>query len=109
MAKAVLDQLAAALAAERRALLEQDVPQLLESSQNKRAALQALESNPPHGQDERLAELGEANRFNATLLTRRRREVDLILQSLGVDEPVPAYDAQGHSQKMAPRRVLAVA
>jgi len=109
MGREALDQLAAALAAERRALLEQDVPQLLDSSHAKRAALQALQADPPHGQGERLAELFEENQRNGTLLTRRRREVDLLLQHLGLDESVLGYDAQGQSQKPASRRVRAVA
>jgi len=109
MSERVLDQLAAVLAEERRALLEQDVPRLLESSQAKRTTLQVLEADPPHGQDERLAELFEENRLNGVLLTRRRREVEVMLQCLGMNESILGYDAQGQSRKLPTRRMLAVA
>jgi len=105
----VLDQLAAALAEERRALLEQDVSGLLESSQSKRAALQMLESDPPREQNERLEELARENRFNGTLLSRRRREVEMLLGYLGRQQQPHAYDAQGQTQKLPLQRVLAVA
>jgi len=105
----VLDQLAAALAEERCALLEQDVPGLMASSQTKRAALQALESEPPHGQPERLLELFEENRLNGTLLARRRREVELMLQHLVPNENACGYDARGQSRTPISQRVLAVA
>jgi len=105
-----LDQLAAALAEERRALLEQDVPRLLDSSQMKRAALEALESNPVQGQGARVAELHEDNRLNGVLLARRMREVELVLHHLGQPhETAPGYNAQGQQQQVTPRRVLAVA
>jgi len=109
MSQAVLDQLADALAEERTALLERDVQRLLHSNQTKRAALQSLESNPPHGQDERLAELFENNRLNGALLARRRQDVDVMLRSLSQHESVPAYNAHGQSQPMPLRRMLAVA
>jgi len=107
--QAVLDQLLAALAEERRALLEQDVPSLLASSQSKHALLQALESEPPHGQRERLMELFEENRLNGTLLARRRREVELLLQHLTPNENSAGYDARGQSRTPISQRVLAVA
>jgi len=107
--QSVLDQLATALAEERRALLAQDVPGLLASSQSKRAALQALESEPAHGQHERLEELARENRFNGTLLSRRRREVEMLLGYFGQQQQPHAYDARGQTQKTPLQRVLAVA
>jgi len=109
MGAAALEQLAGALAEERAALLERDVQRLAHSSQSKRAALQALESNPPDERDERLPELIEANRFNGALLARRRHEVEATLRHLGGDDNIPAYDAHGQCHQTQPRRVLAVA
>jgi len=109
MNAAALEQLAQALAEERTALLERDVQRLALSSQNKRAALQSLESNPPGQHDERLAELIEANRFNGALLTRRQHEVETTLRHLGGSENILAYDAQGqYRQQAQSKRVLAV-
>jgi len=104
-----LEQLAAALAEERAALLERDIQRLVHSSQRKREALQVLESSPPAGHDERLPELIEANRFNGALLTRRRHEVEATLRHLGGGEHTPAYDAHGHYRQAQSKRVLAVA
>src|SRR5690606_13613019 len=72
---AALDRRAAALADERRALLDHDVELLMRSTGEKLAALRELEDAVPQGQGERLAELAEANRRNGALLARRRREV----------------------------------
>jgi len=108
MAAAALTQLADALAEERSALLEHDIPRLLASSQRKCDALQALESNPPAEDDARLPELIEANRLNGALLARRRRELDILLRHFGHAEHPVAYDAHGHSRNLPPRRVLAV-
>jgi len=109
MSHNVLDRLAAALADEHRALLQRDVERLLESSQRKRDALQALAANPPDEADERLPELAQANRMNGVLLGRRRHEVDIMLHALGRDEPPAGYDAQGQSRNVQTQRVLAVA
>lgn len=104
-----LDRLAHALAEERRALLDHDVELLVRSTHDKLAALRELESDPPDGQAERLAELAEANRRNGALLARRRREVNWALRHLGRAESAPAYDAQGQAQQLHSRRDLAVA
>jgi len=109
MSKNVLDRLAAALADERQALLERNVQHLLESSEVKRAALQALEAAPPAAADERLRELAEANRMNGILLARRQHEVGVMLNALERHDAPTAYNAQGHAQKVQPQRVLAVA
>jgi len=109
MARAVLEQLAQALAEERSALVERDIQRLIHASQSKRAALQALQSDPPDGHDQRLSELAEANRFNGALLARRRHEVEASLHHLGGGENIPAYDAHGHYQQAQSKRVLAVA
>ncbi|MBD9368327.1 flagellar protein FlgN [Xanthomonas sp. XNM01] len=106
---AVLDRLAAALAEERRALLDHDVELLVRSTQDKLAALRALEAEVPGDQQTRLAELAEANRSNGALLARRRREVNWALRHLGRSESAPAYDAQGQSQQLRARRDIAVA
>jgi len=108
MSAEVLDQLAAALANEHRALLERDAQGLLHAGQLKLAALQELESSPPDAEEQRLSELAEANRMNGALLARRRHEVDLTLRQLGQDDTPTGYDAQGLSHKKPPQRVLAV-
>ena len=104
-----LDRLAAALADERRALLDHDVELLMRSTADKLAALRDIEQALPDGQAERLAELAEANRRNGALLARRRREVNWALRHLGRAESAPAYDAQGQSQQLHARRDLAIA
>jgi len=104
-----LERLAHALAEERRALLEHDVELLVNSTQDKLAALRELESCPPDGSAERLAELAEANRRNGALLARRRREVNWALRHLGRVESAPEYDAHGVTQQLPTRRSLAVA
>jgi len=106
---AALDRLAAALADERRALLDHDVELLMRSTGEKLAALRELEDAVPQGQGERLAELAEANRRNGALLARRRREVNWALRHLGRAESAPAYDANGQAQQLHARRDLAVA
>ncbi|WP_028917096.1 hypothetical protein [Pseudoxanthomonas sp. J35] len=104
-----LDRLAAALAEERRALLDHDVELLVRATQEKLAALRALEAALPDGHAQRLAELAEANRSNGALLARRRREVNWALRHLGRLESAPEYDARGQAQQPRPRRDLAVA
>lgn len=104
-----LDRLAAALADERRALLDHDVELLMRSTAGKLAALRELGEDLPHGQAGRLGELAEANRRNGALLARRRREVNWALRHLGRAESAPDYDARGQSQQLHARRDLAIA
>ncbi|MDH5822739.1 flagellar protein FlgN [Luteimonas sp. RD2P54] len=108
-ADASLERLAAALAEERRALLEHDVEALMASTQAKLAALRALESHPAEGIATRLAELAEANRANGALLARRRREVNWALRHLGRSESGSEYDARGRADVVRTTRQLAVA
>jgi hypothetical protein len=103
-----LDRLAAALADERRALLDHDIELLVRSTHEKLDALRRLEADLPGGRAERLSELSEANRSNGALLARRRREVNWALRHLGRAESAPAYDAQGQAQQLQARRELAV-
>ncbi len=104
-----LDRLAAALADERRALLDHDVDLLMRSTGEKLAALRELEGAVPQDQAARLAELAEANRRNGALLARRRREVNWALRHLGRAESAPAYDAHGQAQQLQACRDLAIA
>lgn len=106
-----LDQLAAALAEERRAILEHDVEALVRSTQEKLTALRALEAQPPQGDaafDARLRELSELNQANGALLARRRREVNWALRHLGRSESTGAYDAHGQTDTISRSRPLAV-
>jgi len=103
-----LDRLAAALADERRALLDHDIELLVRSTHDKLESLRRLETDLPDGRAQRLAELAEANRSNGALLARRRREVNWALRHLGRAESAPAYDAQGQAQQLQSRRELAV-
>jgi len=100
-----LEQLETALAEERRALLEHDALRLLDSSQAKRTALMALESNPPYAQTGYLARLREANRVNGVLLGQRRRS----LRELNHNQGAPGYDAHGLVCSWQNRHSLAVA
>ena len=104
-----LDRLAAALADERRALLEHDIELLVRSTRDKLESLRHLEADLPSGRGERLAELAEANRSNGALLARRRREVNWALRHLGRTESSGAYDAQGQTSTLSAPRPLAVA
>ena len=104
-----LDRLAAALADERRALLEHDIELLVRSTRDKLESLRHLEADLPSGRGERLAELAEANRSNGALLARRRREVSWALRQLGRSEASSAYDAKGQAHLLHTRKPLAVA
>lgn len=104
-----LQRLSDALAGERRALLEHDVEGLMQAVQAKLEALRALEADVPHGQQQRLHELAEANRANGALLARRRREVNWALRHLGRSESAPAYDASGQANALQASRPIAVA
>ena len=91
-----LDRLDAALAEERRALIEHDVEALVRSTRDKLESLRQLEAEPPAAEFAyRLRTLAEANRANGALLARRRREVNWSLRHLGRGEAASAYDAQG--------------
>jgi len=104
-----LDALAAALEEERCALLEYDIQRLMHASQVKLDALHALESDPPAGQDERLAELLEANHINGAVLAQRRRDLGRTLRTLRQLDDAPGYDAHGRGHSWQNRRSLAVA
>jgi flagellar biosynthesis/type III secretory pathway chaperone len=104
-----LDRLDAALAEERRALIEHDVEALVRSTRDKLDALRQLEAEPPAAEfAHRLRTLAEANRANGALLARRRREVNWSLRHLGRGEAAPAYDAQGSNTVVKASVPLAV-
>lgn len=104
-----LQRLSDALDGERQALVEHDVPALIQATSEKLEALRVLEAQLPLGEVERLQELAERNRANGALLARRRREVDWTLRQLGRSENASAYDAKGQSQLLHTRKPLAVA
>lgn len=104
--------LAAALEAEREALIGHDVDALMRSTEAKLAALRAIEASPPRADEAlraRFAELAELNRANGVLLARRRRAVNFALRQLGRSDPDPGYDARGHAPRLYATRMLAVA
>ena len=104
-----LQRLGDALAGERQALIDHDVEGLIRATQDKLEALRVLEHDVPHGQEQRLRELAEANLANGALLARRRREVNWALRHLGRSESAPAYDAQGQNNTLHTSRAIAVA
>lgn len=105
----LLDALAQALAAERRALLDHDIDALIRSTENKLLALQAVEAAAlPPDAGTRVRELAELNRANGSLLARRRREVNWALRHLGRSESAPAYDAHGRTASLTQARSLGV-
>lgn len=104
-----LQRLSDALDGERQALVDHDVPALIQATSEKLDALRVLESQPPVGEADSLQELAERNRANGALLARRRREVDWSLRQLGRSENASAYDAKGRSQLLHIRKPLAVA
>jgi hypothetical protein len=107
-----LDSLAAALAEERRALLDHDVEALLRSTHEKLDALRRVEQAVEGGDAERLAprlaELAAANHANGALLARRRREVNWTLRYLGRSESTGAYDMRGQTSALNASRALGV-
>lgn len=113
---ALLDQplegLAAALAEERRAILEHDVEALIRSTQEKLDALRLLETAvqgaPSPEIESRLSVLAQANQANGALLARRRREVNWALRHLGRSESAGAYDVHGQTSTVTATRPLAV-
>jgi flagellar biosynthesis/type III secretory pathway chaperone len=107
-----LDSLAAALAEERRALLDHDVEALVRSTHEKLDALRRVEQ-AVKGEDverlaPRLAELAESNHANGALLARRRREVNWTLRHLGRSESAGAYDIHGQTSTLNATRALGV-
>lgn len=107
----LLDTLGAALAEERRAILDHDVEALMRSTQAKLATLRQLEARAPGADasfDARLRELSEANQANGALLSRRRREVNWALRHLGRSESSGAYDAHGQTDTITRSRPLGV-
>ncbi|TBR09309.1 MAG: flagellar protein FlgN [Lysobacter sp.] len=98
MAGGALDALEQALQEERRALLDNDVEALLQSTQAKLVALRCAETLLPGQADAgRVTALGELNRANSVLLARRRREVGWALRHLGRVESAGVYDAGGQA------------
>jgi len=106
-----LQQLSDALAGERQALLDHNVEELMRATNDKLAALRALETDVPAGDEAglRLRELADVNRANGALLARRRREVNWALRHLGRSESAPSYDANGQSSTLQASRPLAIA
>lgn len=101
-----LDSLAAALQAERDALVSRDAAALVDANRAKLQALQALEADPPVAQRERVAELAAMNRANGALLARRQREVRWALRHLGRAEADTGYDGRGRVAMQPRSRVL---
>lgn len=98
LAGEALDALEQALQGERRALLDNDVEALLQSTQAKLVALRCAETLMPGQADAgRVTALGELNRANSVLLARRRREVGWALRHLGRVESAGVYDAGGQA------------
>lgn len=104
-----LDALEQALHEERQALLENDAEALMRSTQAKLAALRRAETIPPAQADApRVTALGELNRANGLLLSRRRREVTWALRHLGRVESAGVYDAGGQAGVRPQSRCLGV-
>ncbi|MGO4551426.1 flagellar protein FlgN [Lysobacter sp. 2RAF19] len=108
-ARDALDALEQALAAERRALLDNDAEALLISTAEKVAALRRAEAlQPDAGIAGRVAALRDANHANGVLLSRRRREVAWALRHLGRIESTPVYTATGQASARPQARPLGV-
>jgi hypothetical protein len=106
---AALDGLAAALAAERQALIDNNADQLVRANEAKLVALRAVEASPPPADaHERIAELAALNRANGALLARRHREVRWALRHLGRVEAAPSYSANGLLASQPRGRALGV-
>ena len=104
-----LDALEAALAAERRALLDNDAEALFRSTADKVAALRRAEAmQPDPAMAGRIEALRAANYANAVLLARRRREIAWALRHLGRVESTPVYTAAGHANAIPQARALGV-
>lgn len=96
----LLDAFAAALEAERRALLARDGDALRQACAAKNDCLRGLAQVDaanflpgPHA--ERLQALADLNRANGELIARRRRDVEWTLSRLGRSDTAAAYDPQG--------------
>jgi len=104
-----LDDLEAALKAERDALSGSDVEALLVSTEAKLKALRAAEAAPLAADDApRVQALAQYNRENGLLLARRRRAVAFALGQLGRTEPT-GYDPRGQRAGAGYSRPIAVA
>ncbi len=108
----LLDNLAAALAEERRAILEHDVEALIRSTHEKLESLRQVEDAVRNTDATliatRLSELAQANQANGALLARRRREVNWTLRHLGRSETPGAYDSHGQTSRLSATRPLGV-
>lgn len=110
----LLDAFAAALDAERRALLARDGDALRAACAAKNDCLRRLAqvdvahfAPGPHA--ERLRALAELNRANGELIANRRRDVEWTLARLGRGAPAPAYDPNGMIGTATGGRDLALA
>ena len=110
--ESLLDHLAAALAEERRAILEHDVEALIRSTHEKLECLRQVEVAVRDTDatliKTRLSELAQANQANGALLARRRREVNWTLRHLGRSETAGAYDIHGQTSRISATRALGV-
>jgi hypothetical protein len=110
----LLDAFAAALDAERSALLARDAEALRAACVAKNDCLRRLAqvdaghfAPGPHA--ERLRALAELNRANGELIVNRRRDVEWTLARLGRGGPAPAYDPNGMIGTATGGRDLALA
>jgi hypothetical protein len=110
----LLDTFAAALDAERAALLSRDAESLRAACAAKTDCLRQLAQVDsthfvpgPHA--ERLRALADLNRANGELIARRRRDVEWTLSRLGRTCRSPAYDPNGLVQNPIGGRNLAMA
>lgn len=110
----LLDAFAAALDAERQALLARDADALRTACAAKTDCLRRLAqvdashfAPGPHA--ERLRALADLNRANGELIARRRRDVEWTLSRLGRATPAPAYDPSGRVGTASGGRDLALA
>lgn len=109
MSSVALDALAAALDAERDALINNDATQLLAANDAKLTALRQIERADSVPQDtERLRELMERNRSNGVLLAQRQRQVRWALRHLGRLDSHSRYQADGRVAGATQRRALGV-
>lgn len=110
----LLDAFAAALEAERRALLARDADGLRQACAAKNDCLRGLAQTDtsnflpgPHA--ERLQALADLNRANGELIARRRRDVEWTLSRMGRSDTAVAYDPQGVLGSTTSARNLALA
>lgn len=110
----LLDEFAAALDAERRALLDRDTDGLRQACAAKSDCLRRLSAVDAaqiagSALAERLRVLADLNRANGELIARRRRDVDWMLSRLGRSTDAAAYDPRGMLGGIATGRDLALA